>query len=245
MVDLVPRDVAASVSTGARAVRMESTNATVIAQFAGPWRDWLVFDVTVTNHADSVLRVEPSEFSMTLSTAHGRKRVGHAVKAVEPERTLARLDLGRSGEGSLWGVLLALEGLVMVADMAYAITNSAQLTQEDQDDHAQFRSDLAAICRGTAEKMDARMADRDDERERWMRSALARRLLEPGQSVGGAVALPGATLRRLVGPDEPEGHRAEWAITGPTKRPAGYYRVILHAPPALGGQRFEFDVGAR
>src|SRR5262245_56390759 len=245
LVELVPRDIAASGSPRSRAMRMESSESTVLVQFAGPWRDWLVFDVTVTNHSDSVLRVEPEEFSMTLSTRHGRKHVGHAVWAVQPERTLERLDLGQSRESFFWGALLGLGAFVFLADRAGTNVDSGEHTPEQQDEHAEFSSNLAALLQSTEERGSARMADREDERWRWSRSALTHTLLEPGASVSGTVALPGARLRGLVGPDEPEAEAAAWAITGPTRRPAGYHRVTLHAPPALGRQRFEFDVGAR
>jgi hypothetical protein len=55
MVDLVPRDAGVQPSTSARQLRQESSRVTVIAEYVGPWRDWLVFDLTVVNRSDSVL----------------------------------------------------------------------------------------------------------------------------------------------------------------------------------------------
>jgi hypothetical protein len=243
MVDLLPRGVGACRPASARDVRQESSGATVVASFAGPWRQWLVFDITVVNRSDSVLEVAPEQFSISLARSRGQRTrvLGRSIHAVGPERTLDVLDRGQSRESLLWGALLGLEGAVMVANVVSAIAGSAQETPEDQDAHAQLAEDLLALGRATLDASGARMEDLDDEHYRWARSALLRTALAPGASVSGTIALPGAPFRRLLAPYEPlpEG---DWTITGPPKRPPRGYRLTLHAPSNLGGQRFEFDV---
>jgi len=243
MVDFLPRGAGTCRSANARDVRQESSEATVVASFAGPWRQWLVFDITVVNRSDSVLQVAPEQFSISLARSRGRRTrlLGRSIHAVGPERTLGVLDRGQSRESLLWGVLLAVEGAVMVANLASTIAASAEETPDEQDAHWQLADDLASLGRGTLHASEARMEDLGDERYRWARSALLRTALAPGASVSGTISLPGSPFRRLLAPYEPL-REGDWTITGPPRRPPGGYRLTLHAPSNLGGQRFEFDV---
>lgn len=245
MVDLVPSRAGVYPPASARDVRMESSNATVVAGFAGPWRQWLVFDITVVNRSDSVLEVAPEQFSISLTRSRGRKTrvLGRSVHAVASEQALDVLDRGQSRESFLWGALLGLEGAAMVANVVSMVAGSAQESEDDQHAHEQLANDLLVLARGTVGAATARMDDLDDEHDRWTRSALLRRALAPGASVSGTIALPGAPFRRSLAACERAPDESLWTITGPPTRPARGYRLTLQAPSNLGGQRFEFDVG--
>jgi hypothetical protein len=66
--DLVPRDPEAPWLAGQHVVRMESSCATVSAQYDDTCFDHLVFVIEVVNHTDSVLLVDPQRFTLTLAS---------------------------------------------------------------------------------------------------------------------------------------------------------------------------------
>ena len=245
MIDLVPSAAGAFQPASARDVRLESSNATVVAGFAGPWRQWLVFDITVVNRSDSLLEVAPEQFSISLTRSRGQKTraLGRSLHAVESQQALDVLDRGQSRESFLWGALLGLEGAAMVANMVCMIAGATEESAEDQQAHEQLADNLLVLARGTMDAATARMDDLDDEHHRWARSALLRTALAPGASVSGAIAVPGAPLRGPLAACERAPYESAWSITGPPSRPARGFRLTLHAPSNLGGQRFEFDVG--
>lgn len=242
MVDLVPRGAGAS-SARACDVRLESTEATVVAHFAGPWRQWFVFDLTVVNRSDSALVVAPEDFSITLARDHPQKTLGRAIHAVGSERVLDVLDSGQSRESVLWGLLLGLEGAAMVANAVGTIAADVQGSADDQDAHKQLAEDLGVLGTITVNAAATRTEDLSDEHYRWARSALLRTVLAPRASVSGTIAVPGTPFRSLLAPYEPAPDESDWSITGPPRRPRHGYRLTLHTPTNLGGQRFEFDVG--
>jgi len=244
MVDLVPHAPGVHPPANRRDVRLESSASTIVVEYAGPWRNWFVFDVTVVNRSDSVMRVVPEQFSMSLARSQGKKTwaLGSPIHAASAEQTVASLDRGLSREGFLWGALLGLEGVAMVANLASMVVNSAEETPEDQDTHLQMADDLLSIGQATADAAGARLGNLDDERERWFGSALGSTALAPGSSVSGTLAVPGSSLHRWLGYD-PSPYEREWTIIGEPRRPAGQYRLTLRAPSRLGGQQFEFDVG--
>lgn len=242
MVDLVPRGARASFSASASAVRLESTGATVVARFAGPWRQWFVFDITVVNRSDSALVVAPEDFSISLARDHPQKTLGRSIHAVGSQRVLDALDSGQSRESVLWGLLLGLEGAAMVANVVSMVADDVQGRSDDHDAHAQLAEDLGALGQNTVDAATMRTEDLSDEHYRWARSAMLRTALAPGASVSGTIAVPGTPFRRLLAPYEPASDESAWTITGPPRPPKHGYRLTLHTPSNLGGQRFEFDV---
>jgi len=239
--DLMPRDGGGSAASDPWTMVGESTNATLTATFDGACGDCLLFDITVVNRSDSVLRINPREFSCAVSSKRKglSARLRRPVSALEPDAATPYLERDLASGAKLEGVLGAV-GFLVLATVLVADIASGQSPFADDGESAEEQPCAAPGPSSSADDSYASWSDqRTRLRERWSRDALRPTVLEPAASAHGLVALPAGPLRRALGPEEVRDSRS---ITSFGSRPASDLRLVLHAPAALGPQTFEFDV---
>lgn len=231
MYDLVPRGVEPPWLQGQHWVQSESEHATLMAAFDRTWADWLVFDVEVVNRSDSTLRIDPGEFSFTLSSSRGdlRAAIREPVHAVDPGSLMGTVDR--------WIPRVARDPAAV--EMVEPFRGSPALAESAQD-----RDDPPALETTPPEEQgplnyEQRMAELWMLRDRWASTVLVLTYLPPGHAVSGTVWLPAWPLRQALGPTRYEN---TLSITAQPSRLAGDHALTLWAPPALGAQRIDYDV---
>src|SRR5262249_10516066 len=108
---------------GGRWVGMESNRATVSASYDRAWLDHLIFDVEVTNQSDSLLVVDPQQFSLTLSNPAGDlpRRLRQRFTPESPARVRARLGREAAVGLGITDAAMGMAGLVLGTAILIAV----------------------------------------------------------------------------------------------------------------------------
>ena len=238
LLQLAPRETSHSSQANARWIASESSQSTVSASVERAWLDHLLFEVEVVNQSDSMLVVEPGQFSLTLSSSADLpdRRPPGPIAPASAERVRARLERESVVAPGLGEAAYQLAGLALATVVVAALVAGGEFpdlapsdSEEQQapapDPHVSRRADAVRVL------------------ERLPQTLLGRTELAPGASVRGELWFPAHALRRSIQPEPADEHApTEWSITSGSRprRRHVEYGLTLRAPAALGGQQIDY-----
>ena len=233
-------DPGARWSHGRQWVVHDSGGVSVEVSYDRCWSQYVLFHVVVTNFTDTMLRVDPAQFTYEVAgeREHAKRR-SRRYPAVDLEEAIHRLDqlaASQQGAHATFGFLGLLSG---AADLVNDIAESGKRTEEEQRQDDAEDAEREALRQDEQSEFESRMYSLEQERDRWATSALRKTDLAPGESVGGKLLLAAAPVQREVDTIDyarRTGGRKEWE----KKPPAA--RLSLFTPAHLGGERLEFSV---
>lgn len=239
LLDLVPRDPAAPWQAGERWVGVESDRATINASFDRAWLDHLVFDVEVVNQSDSMLTIDPRQFSFTLTSSDTRlpRALRRRFTAEDPRKVASRLQHEVPHQSGFSDGLLGLAAFVVgVVVLAAVVASDIELSSADDsgDEHANSVQDVAAMQRAQAE--DFTRSCRHSAETLLRPTGLA-----PHETVRGEIWFPIGPLRQAIGPPPLAGDKYNITTT-PPKRAAAEYELTLRPPANTGALAIEYYV---
>ena len=185
---------------GSAIQHQETDEASVEVSFYDATRDYLLFDVEITNHSTEDILIDPAETSLQLPT-------GTRLSAVEPEYQLLSMDLESVRKQRQSRTLAWASAAVMVAATAYAIANSDNATVSEPNTDAVIISNLGSqvadvmtyvvleeegrrLARETVP--DAGEMPAPDNRFFWLDYSFRKTTLRPGESAVGKLVFPRA-----------------------------------------------------
>ena len=243
VLQLTSRDPDARWLQGQQVIRRESDGVSVVASFSRSWGGHLIFDIMVANRSDSTLLIEPQQFNYTLaSTRDGLRpafRKPHA--AGDPEVELARLDKHASEMESSHATSTMLNAFTDLADMVADLAETGSRTEAEEDRDAQLDLERAIERHQADEDHESTMASLSQRRESLATRALRRTHLGPGEWVSGKIALPVASIPRLLARPVRSGSITDF-IDRSALAPDDTLTLILHLPIGAGTEGMEYVV---
>jgi hypothetical protein len=236
--DLVALDPEAPWLVGHHWVRTESSRATVNASFDRAWLDHLLFEVEVVNQSDSVLVVDPTAFSYTLSSSSELPpKLRHGFAAVDPAVAIARAERATAHGSDASLVVTAIAGLVLLAAVAADVIEFGNVSQAEPANEVALDGNPVTPSEGDAGEGQPPYLRQTCERYTGL--LLRRTELAPGESVRGELWLPAWPVLRALGPERSED---SFDITATHTRPSAGFGLTLHAPASLGAQSIVYSL---
>lgn len=235
--DLAPLDSGDGSPVDALWVETESSQSTVAASYERAWLDHLIFHVSVVNHSDTTLVIDPEKFTLALSSPDGplTRKLMQPLQAESHERVSARLTREINIGTGLTGATRSLVGVVFTA-VAVAAVGADVITGGPLPSFAYAEEDEPVMVDAWA----IRRGEAARAQERLGRTLLARIELAPGQWVAGEIWFSARPLQKLLGP-RPDIETELTMTSGRTQREVEC-ALTLRAPPAIGGQLIDYYV---
>jgi hypothetical protein len=243
--DLAPRETSASSRVGSHWVGTESSQATVSASFERTWLDHLLFEVEVINQSDSMLVVDPAQFSLTLSgpTDAVSPKPPRRIAPESPAQVLARLERESSVGPGLSDAALGLTAVVFAAVIVAAVVaGNANLTFSGTATDSEPENELespTSVFEPDRDRWGLRRSDAGRALDESPVTLLQATELPPGRSVRGEIWFSARELRRVLGPRTFNKLAGDMRITAGPRRAADC-ALTLQAPAVLGGQEIDY-----
>ena len=185
---------------GSAIQRQEAEGVTVEVSFYDASRQYLLFDVELSNHTAEDILIDPAETSLQLPS-------GARLSAVEPEYQLLSMDLESVRKQRQSRTLAWASAAVLVAASAYAIANSDNSTVSAPNSDAVVISNLgtqvADLMTYVVLEEEGRQLAREgvpvgeempgpENRFFWLDYSFRKTTLRPGESAVGKLVFPRA-----------------------------------------------------
>ena len=219
-VDPASEDLIDRYRYGSAIQHQEADNVSVEVSFYDATRQYLLFDVEISNHTSDDILIDPAETSLQLPS-------GTRLSAVEPEYQLLSMDLESVRKQRQSRTLAWASAAVLVAASAYAIANGDNSTVSAPNSDAVIISNLgtqvADVMTYVVLEEEGRRLEREmvpvadempevDNRFFWLDYSLRKTTLRPGESAVGKLVFPRSDDASTVEVVVPVGPQREFAF---------------------------------
>lgn len=178
----------------------EGDNSSVTLAYYRHLGEYIVMDVEIVNHADSVVQIDTQNFKYSAKKEHsggGYDAIGGGT-AHDPEQILLNLDLAASKTEANEKTSRLLDGLSATAYLASDIANAGNQTENERQIREQERTRSAVERAERRDQFYARVSSLNEQRAYWETEVLRKTDLYPEEAIAGEVLFPVAEKANRV-----------------------------------------------
>lgn len=176
---------------GTEYIKIEKDGIEAIAAFIEEYNYMVLFDISIANYTDSVVRVQPESFYFMEEGKTEYALRGITTPAYDPEQKLLEYDMLGRKEDARYASKQTGSTIMAIFDFATDIASiGEEKTEEDIENEAAETEDLLAkIETDNIEHENAKVILQGDMKQ-WSVDALRKTDLPPGYAIRGIVYFP-------------------------------------------------------